>query len=77
MKNNTHSEKAQGADAQAELQEIKGRTKAASASYTLRATWENIKKLHELGLWTDDEKQQLQELHKKAVQTWLQGSFQS
>jgi hypothetical protein len=69
MKANTQEEEVQGTEIQKEK-------KSASASYTLRAMWSNIEKLYGLGLWNEEEKEEMKELHKKAVQKWV-SSFQS
>lgn len=43
----------------------------ASASYTLRAFAENIRKLKELDLIEDADVKSLKALHKKAVEKWV------
>lgn len=44
---------------------------ATSISYTMKATANNMKKLKELKLVTDEEFEKLKEIHKSAMMRWV------
>lgn len=61
---NKNTADVQGADAVMKKQ-------ATSISYTMKATAKNITKLKELDLITDEEFNQMKEVHKNAANRWL------
>lgn len=56
-----------------DAKQVKGR--ATSASYTIKACAENIRRLNEIRLIDDTELKEWQKLHKKVLEKFIQNEF--